>query len=121
MPQQNLALVRGDTNIFTATITINQVALDVSAYDIWCTAKYSKDDLDINALFQVTKAAGAITVGGASNNVATVTIAAALTIALTADVKVFYDVQIKAPGGTGQITTVAEGTMLISKDVTRAT
>lgn len=121
MTQQNLALVRGDTNLFTATVTLNGAPLDVSAYDIWCTAKYSKDDADIAALFQVTKAAGAITVGGTGNSVATITIAAALTIALTADVKVFYDVQIKAPGGGGQITTVAEGTMLISKDVTRAT
>ena len=118
MTQQNLALKRGDTNVFAATITIASVALDVSAYDIWCTAKYNKDDLDINALFQVTKAAGAIVVSGAGNNIATITVAASLTLALTTDVSVFYDVQIKSPGGV--VTTVAEGTMLISKDVTRA-
>lgn len=118
MQQQDLALVRGDTNIFTATITLNGAPLDVSGYDIWCTAKYSKDDTDLQALFQVTKAAGAITVGGASNNVATITVAASLTSPLTADVKVFYDVQIRSAGG--QVSTVAEGTMRISKDVTRA-
>lgn len=119
MTAQNLQLIRGDTNVFTTTITLNGAPLDVSTYDIWCTAKYSKDDSDLDALFQVTKAAGAISVGGAGNNVATITIAANLTSALTQDVSVFYDVQIKSAGG--QITTVADGAMLISRDVTRAT
>lgn len=118
MTQQNLALRRGDSNIFTATVTVAGVALDVSAYDIWCTAKYNKDDTDLQALFQVTKTSGAIVVGGAGNSVATITIAASLTLALTTDVTVFYDVQIKSVPGV--ITTVAEGTMLISRDVTRA-
>lgn len=119
MTQQNLAIKRGDSNIFTVTITLNGAPLDVSAYDIWCTAKYSKDDPDINALFQLTKAGGDIAVSGANNNIATVTVAASDTIALTHDVMVFYDVQIKSV--PGQITTVAEGTMNISRDITRAT
>lgn len=119
MAQQNLALIRGDTNVFDATVTLDSVPLNISAYDIWCTAKYSKDDLDINALFQVTKAAGAIVVTGADNNIARITVAANLTTALTSDVRVFYDVQIKS--ASGQITTVADGSMVISKDVTRAT
>lgn len=118
MAQQNLNLVRGDTNVFDATVTLSGSPLDVSAYDIWCTAKYSKDDADVDALFQVTKTAGEITVGGASNNVATIAVPAADTVALLVDVVVFYDIQIQAPGG--QITTVANGTMTISKDVTRA-
>jgi hypothetical protein len=118
MIQQNLALIRGDTNVFEATVTLLGAPLDISAYDIWCTAKYNKNDTDLEALFQVTKALGAIVVMGANNNIAQITIAASLTIALTQDVRVFYDVQIKSPAGT--ITTVAEGTMLISKDVTRA-
>lgn len=118
MTQQNLALIRGDTNIFEATVTIAAVPLDISGYDIWCTAKYNKNDTDLQALFQVTKAAGAIVVGGADNNVATITIAANLTSPLTQDTKVFYDVQIESPGGV--ITTVAEGTMVITRDVTRA-
>ena len=92
-----------------------------AAYDIWMTAKYSKDDTDLQALFQVTKGAGAITVGGANNNVATITVAATLTSPLTTDVSVFYDVQIKAPGGSGQVSTVADGTLAIARDVTRAT
>lgn len=117
MAQQNLQLVRGDTNVFEATVTLSGVALDISAYDIWCTAKYSKADLDANALFQVTKAAGEITVGGVGNNVATIAVPASDTVALTVDVTVFYDIQIQAPGG--QITTVANGTMLIGRDVTR--
>lgn len=118
MQQQNLALTRGDTNRIDATVTIEDVPLNISAYDIWCTAKYDKADTDAQALFQVTKAAGAIVVTGTNSNVAQITIAASLTSALTSDVRVFYDVQIKSAGG--QITTVAEGTMTISRDVTRA-
>lgn len=118
MLQQNLALIRGDTNRIDATVTIEGVPLNISAYDIWCTAKYDKADTDLQALFQVTKAAGAIVVSGVDNNIAEITIAASLTSALTTDVRVFYDVQIKSAGG--QITTVAEGTMTISRDVTRA-
>jgi len=120
MAQQNLTLIRGDTNIFDATVTLNSAPLDITTYDVWCTAKYSKDDTDIAALFQLTKTGGAITVVGANNNVARINIPASATLALTADVSVFYDVQIKAAGVNGQITTVAEGTMLISRDVTRA-
>lgn len=118
MTQQNLTMKRGDSFLFTTTITLNGVALDVSGYDIWCTAKYNKDDTDLAALFQLTKLAGDIVVGGAGNNIATTTIPASDTIALTVDVVVFYDVQIKSVAG--QVTTVAEGTLTISKDVTRA-
>lgn len=110
---------RGDAIKFSVTITQGGVALDVSAYSIWCTGKVNLDDLDAAAVFQVTKAGGQITVTGAGNNVANVTIPGSATSSLTDDINLFYDVQIKSPGG--DINTVADGRMQIRKDVTRAT
>lgn len=110
---------RGDNIRFDVNITQGGAALDVSAYDIWCTGKRDIDDADVDAVFQVTKAGGQITVTGAGNNIARVNIPGASTSALTEDVNLFYDVQIKS--GTGEITTVADGRMQIRKDVTRAT
>ncbi len=112
---------RGDNIKFDVTITLGVAGppLDVSAYLIWCTGKYSVDDLDVSAVFQVTKAGGNITVSGTGNNIARVNIPGALTAVLTGNVQLFYDVQIKSPI-TGDIDTVAKGRMSIVRDVTRA-
>ena len=116
---QNLSFIRGDTNVFFATVTLAGAPLDLSTYDIWCTAKYSKDDVDIAALFQVTRTAGDITIGGSGNNVATVTIGHSLTSALVADTTVYYDIQIEEQT-THQISTVVDGQITITRDITQA-
>lgn len=110
---------RGDTIRFSVTITQGGASLDVSAYDIWCTGKRQLSDLDASAVFQVTKAGGQITVTGAGNNIAQVSVPGSSTSSLTDNATLFYDVQIKSPGG--EITTVSEGRMSVLLDVTRAT
>lgn len=117
MEQQNLTMKRGDSFQFTTTVTLNGSALDISGYSVWVTAKRQKSDLDAAAIFQLTKAGGAITVGGAGNNVATTTIPPASTASLTADTVLYYDVQIESPGG--KVDTVAEGVLTIGLDVTQ--
>lgn len=110
---------RGDSIPFDVTITLDGVALDLTNYDIWATGKRQLSDADVDAVFQVTKAGGAIVVSGAGNNIARVTIPGSSTASLTANTTLFYDVQIKSP--TGLITTVADGRLTITLDVTRAT
>jgi hypothetical protein len=116
--RQDIAFWRGDGLVFTCTITSEGVAVDVSTYDIWCTGKRNLSEADVDAVFQVTKTAGDIVVSGAGNNIATITVPASDTVALTAPLSLFYDVQIKAPAG--QPITVAWGQLTIGQDVTRA-
>ena len=110
---------RGDSIRFDVNVTQGGAALDLSTYDIWCTGKRNLDDADVDAVFQVTKAGGQITVVGAGNNIARVNIPGTSTSSLTEDITLFYDVQIKSL--TAEISTVADGRMQIRKDVTRAT
>lgn len=109
---------RGDNIRFDVAITLDGNPLDVSAYLIWCTGKLQISDADLVAVFQATKLGGQITVTGAGNNIARVNIPGAFTSVLTDNTTLFYDVQIKSPGG--DIDTVASGRMQIVLDVTRA-
>lgn len=120
MATQNLGpFKRGDNIRFQVDITQGGAPLNVSAYSIWCTGKRELSDLDAAAVWQVTKAGGQITVTGAGNNIALVNIPASATTVLTENVTLFYDVQIKSPGG--DIDTVADGRIPIVLDVTQAT
>lgn len=112
---------RGDTIEFEVTVTdrVTGAAVDLSTYSIWCTGKRALADTDANAVFQVTKAAGDITVGGSANNVIAVTIPPSATVDFTANVRLFYDVQVQSVAG--KISTVAQGMMSVVLDVTRTT
>lgn len=119
MPTNLQPVARGDNVKFNVTVTLDGNALDLTNYSIWCTGKRSLDDLDADAIWQVTKAGGNITVTGSGNNIAQVNVPGSNTAVLTEAVTLFYDVQIKSPGG--DIDTVASGRVNITLDVTRAT
>lgn len=112
---------RGDNIKFDVTVTQGPggPALDLTLYSIWCTGKRQMSDLDVDAIWQVTKAGGDITVTGTGNNIARVNVPGTFTAVLTDSAQLFYDVQIKSPAN--DIDTVANGRIKIILDVTRAT
>lgn len=116
--RQDIPFWRGDGLVFDCTITSDGVPVDLSSYAIWCTGKRNLADLDADAVFQVTKLGGGITISGASNNIAHIVVPASATSGLTVPLTLFYDVQIKAT--TGQPITVVWGQLSIGQDVTRA-
>lgn len=110
---------RGDNVKFDVTVTLDGAPVDLTTYSVWCTGKRQLSDADVDAIWQVTKAGGQITITGAGNNIARVNVPGSNTAVLTDNTTLFYDVQIKSAGG--DIATVADGRVTITLDVTRAT
>lgn len=121
-PRQDLRVLRGDGIRFQITVTNSQTGapVDLSSCAIWCTAKRNIADTDAQAVFQVKKTDGSITVSGAGNNIAQVVIPAALTAPLVTSETLFYDVQIKGAAVGDEPQTVVLGMMTVLLDVTRA-
>lgn len=121
-PRQDISVRRGDGIRFAVTVTNadSGAPIDLSTAAIWCTAKRDLADADADAVFQVTKADGLITVDGADNNVAHVLVPAEDTVGLLRTTTLFYDVQIKGPAVQDEPQTVVWGMLTISLDVTRA-
>lgn len=112
-----LTMRRGDTFTFDVTVTLAGAALDLTTYGITSTGKTNLSDTDAQAIYQVTKTGGGITVTGAGNNVARVVIPAAATSGMTTNATIWYDCQIKLGAN---VYTVALGRLSIYLDVTVA-
>ncbi len=92
--------------------------VDLSSAEIWFTAKQSADDLDVDAVVQVTKADGNIVVSGASHNILTVRADNVASALPNESVTLVCDVKVKLPDVFAQV--VGEGTLKVSKAVTQA-
>jgi hypothetical protein len=114
-------MTRGDTYTFDVTITRSSSPVDLTGASFWCTAKNSLADDDVDAVFQKTLSSGIAVVGAAANGKIRVTIAATDTATLshTATTALQIDVQMKE--STNQVTTVAQGTLTVTPDVTLST
>lgn len=104
---------------FTMTIIDLQTnqPVDLSSAEIWFTAKQSADDLDVDAVVQVTKADGNIVVSGTNNNVLTVRADNVASALPNEPVTLVCDVKVKLPDVFAQV--VGEGTLKVSKAVTQ--
>lgn len=118
LQQQTLdPMRRGDSYTFEATVTqADGAPVDLTIYAIRSTGKYALADPDSEAIYQVTKADGDITVVGANNNIARVVIPAAATAGFTTNVTFWWDVQIAAGD---LVYTVALGTLSAFLDVSQ--
>lgn len=109
---------------FSMTIIDLQTNLpvDLSAAEIWFTAKLSADDADNAAVIQVTKTGGNIVVSGTDHNILTVradNVANTSPNALPNEpVTLVCDVKVQLPDDFAQV--VGEGTLKVSKAVTQS-
>lgn len=114
-----LTMWRGDTPIWElAVVDDGGAPFDLTGYTLYFTAKQALSDAD-PGVFQLTNGAG-ITVTDAAGGLATIQPRRADTNTLTADVTLFYDVQLSQAAAPDQTFTVERGTLLIARDVTRA-
>ena len=125
--QADVTILRGDTQPLVVTVT-NLPAGGLAAYaKIQCTLKRDVNDPDASAFLVLTLATGGVvitTIGNATTNgVLTITIPAASTASLpSASTRLPYDVQVIDTGPTPPaVHTVAQGTLIVTADVTEAT
>jgi hypothetical protein len=103
-----------------AAISQGGVALNITGYSIWFTAKSNIADNDVSAgVIQKTIGSGIVVVDAAKGLIR-ITISPADTANITADTVYQCDVQIKNIS-TGEISTTAKGTMAVVLDVTKST
>ena len=115
-----LEMRRGDTPLWDlAVVDADGDPLDLSGWTVRMTAKTSVDQPDADAVFQLSTVDGTIVVTDAAGGLATMQPARDDTSGLTADTACFWDVQIARDGAPDETFTVASGTLLIVRDITR--
>jgi hypothetical protein len=113
-------IFRGDTIIMDAAVSQGGIALNITGYSIWFTAKPNIADNDLTSgVIQKTIGSGIVVVDAAKGLIR-ITIAPADTANITQDTIYQCDVQIKNTA-TGEISTTAKGTMKVELDVTKST
>jgi hypothetical protein len=118
LPETGKKIFRGDTIVIEFAVSQDGVALNLTGYSIWFTAKKQKSDNDTApTAIQKTLSSGIVVLDAAAGHIK-VTILPADTATLSADTTYVCDLQVKSGGGV--ITTVADGTMAITLDVTQA-
>jgi hypothetical protein len=114
---------RGDTfKLDTVLRGANGAVLDLTGAKVWFTAKqaYARFDTDAVQFANTADGSGAVTVTDAVNGKVTCKIPPEKTVGFPdADVKLFYDVQVK--DAAGDVYTAEEGTIVVTPDITRAT
>lgn len=115
----NLDLPRGDTGRWNLFFSVN-----LTGAKIWFTAKRSYTDADAAAIVAVSTDSGGITILDAPAGHARLVIPPSATASLTtpsppSPLTLVYDIQVKESDGT--ITTVQQGYLKVTGDVTHAT
>jgi hypothetical protein len=116
----NLSMYRGDTRVVQLTIS-GLGASGLTGFSFWFTAKNDFADADADAVIKkTTNDFTVVTVGDANTSgVITVKILPADTASLPDyNTNLHYDVQLE--DGSGNVTTVATGTLTVKVDVTKA-
>jgi hypothetical protein len=119
----NFALVRGDAASWTLTVTFPQTApsSNLNDYTVEMIAKLRYTDADEDAVFQLTKLNGRVTVDGINPAVAHFALSSSDTAAVLClpplfSIDLVYDVQIV--GADSRPYTVARGTITVVADAT---
>lgn len=119
----DLTIHRGDDEPLTLTVVrpdednIDQ-PVDLTGVTIWFTAKNAWSDADADAVIALTTPTE-IAITDAPGGIARINVTADNTKNLTAYTRLVYDVQM-LEGGAGGPTTLVQGKLTVSRDVTRA-
>lgn len=120
----DLTIHRGDDEPLTLTVVrpdeddVDQ-PVDLTGATLWFTAKNSWSDADADAIIALTTPTD-ITVSDPTGGIALINVTADDTKDLTSYTRLVYDVQMLETGAAGP-TTLVQGKLTISRDVTRAT
>lgn len=116
----NIKMVRGDTYVFDAAITLNGAAVDLTGGLVRMTAKWAVANADAAAVFALTSVASAgVVITNAALGEVRITISPSHTNTLPSKkVELPYDIQFV--NSIGSVFTVLYGTLTIVPDVTIA-
>ncbi len=115
----NIALIRGDTNVFEGVAKRRDGAIiNLTGAKVWFTLKNSHSDLDVNAVLAKDTVSGGVTIVNALAGSYRVTLSADDCDGLVPGTELFYDVQVKEADNT--IGTPVKGRAIVDWDVTRA-
>jgi len=110
MTETNLEIFRRDTPTFTITVLNDGVAVDITGYTLFFTAKNKKSDTDLQAIIKKD-----VTVlSDPTHGIAEITLDKTDTDITGKDY--FYDIQIVS--GDGDVTTLFWGVLTVIEDVT---
>jgi hypothetical protein len=107
---------RGDTEVFDAAITVSGVPVNITGCSLKFTAKRSLQDLDADAVFQLTTPAEIVITNG-PGGLCQINVASLDTSALIVPTLCYCDLQLVDL--LGNVSTTTTGTLLIKIDVTR--
>jgi len=117
----DIRMIRGDTLTLDLVVTQDGAPIDLTGSTMWMTAKLSANDLDVDAVFQVTSPTN-ITFTNAALGMARIQVPPAKTSGLTIlagkTLYAFYDIQLQF--ASGSVHTVDGGAVTIIPDITRA-
>lgn len=114
-----LTMKRGTTKVLSMTVKENGVALNVTGFSFWFTAKNNYEDADSAKIFQKTVGSG-ITLTTPASGIIEVKIAPTDTSSLPAhQTNLYYDLKMK--DGSGNIYSVLDGVLEVWPDVTNTT
>lgn len=118
-----LTIIRGDDEYIDLTLaTASGTAADLTNVDLWFTVKESINDADLDAILLKRTPVQVVVLNPATSGLAYVVIDGADTKDLRArllEKELYWDVQLL--DGANKIQTVASGTLVVTRDVTRAT
>jgi hypothetical protein len=116
-------MTRGDDRTIAGTLESGGVAVDITGYTLWFTAKRKLSDADASAVIRLSTdgGIGGISVISAAAGTFTISIAASLTASLpdVMQTELFYDFQIR--NAAGAVQTLSKGRLIVEYDVTNAT
>jgi hypothetical protein len=111
-----LKMKRGDTRQFQSTgVTRGGLPVNLTGATIRFTAKFKRTDAQASAVISKSTATGGVTIISATAGTYHVTILPSDTSSLAADRSLYYDVEMLETDGT--VTTIDEGTLSITLDV----
>jgi hypothetical protein len=116
-------LFRGDSLELFLNVTIpgpghTRPPVDITGCTLWMTCKRKREDLDADAIFQVSTSGGQIVITDGPNGKATIVVPAAATVNLVQEERFFYDIQLRSASGV--VRTIESGIIVLQLDVTRA-
>ena len=119
LPVTGEKLFRGDTIVIEFAVNQGGVPTNLTGYSIWFTMKTNITNTDSNSSTIQKTLTNGITILDAAAGTLKVVIAPNDTATINAETTYVCDLQIKSSGG--DISTVADGTIKISMDVTQNT
>lgn len=114
------SMYRGDTWELDGTVTAAAGgAQNLTGCKLWFTAKRSRSDADVSAVFQLSSPSGGIAIVSAAAGTFRITVSPPHTSGLTAKAVLYYDLQLE--DASGNVYTLDSGTLTVNLDVTVTT